>query len=393
MLLAPAPLPAATTHFAPAGRDAPAGFCRKTAILERVPLLSEALDAMPLMAAILNGHRQIVAANRKLLDVLHASMAEVAEKRPGEAINCIRAKQGPDGCGTALHCMTCGAVNAVMDSMQRNAEAVRECRIMVQTPTDIVPLDLRVTATPFEVEKETFVLLAIEDISHEKRAAVLQRAFFHDVLNTAGCIQGYADCLTSDPTVDHEVCQRLTALSGQLIEEIQAQRDLFLAETGDLTTRPLPVSSSQLLEELRIQYLKHPVAAGRKIIVDPTWAGPIVTDRRLVRRVLGNMLKNALEATPPDGTVALSCSENGDAATFLVSNPGVMPQDVQLQIFQRSFSTKGEAGRGMGAYSMKLFGERYLGGAVDFVSRSPDGTTFRLSLPKMPPKSASSAAD
>ena len=33
---------------------------------------------------------------------------------------------------------------------------------------------------------------------------------------------------------------------------------------------------------------------------------------------------------------------------------------------------------------MKLFGERYLGGRVDFISRIPEGTTFRLALLKKP---------
>jgi sensor histidine kinase regulating citrate/malate metabolism len=112
------------------------------------------------------------------------------------------------------------------------------------------------------------------------------------------------------------------------------------------------------------------------------WDGPLITDRRLLKRVLGNMLKNALEATPPHGTVKMSCEDDGDVVSFLVSNPAVIPNDVQLQVFQRSFSTKGEAGRGIGTYSMKLFGERYLGGEVDFVSREAEGTTFRLRLPK-----------
>ena len=59
-----------------------------------------------------------------------------------------------------------------------------------------------------------------------------------------------------------------------------------------------------------------------------------------------------------------------------------MPDEVQLQLFQRSFSTKGQTGRGIGTYSMKLLGERYLGGRVEFISRHPEGTTFTLSLPK-----------
>jgi sensor histidine kinase regulating citrate/malate metabolism len=52
-----------------------------------------------------------------------------------------------------------------------------------------------------------------------------------------------------------------------------------------------------------------------------------------------------------------------------------MPPEVQLQIFQRSFSTKGK-GRGVGTYSMKLLTERYLGGKLAFTSAAGEGTTF-----------------
>ena len=170
-------LRAATTNFAPAGRDAHAEICRQTALIQAGPMLSQTIDAMPHMVMILNGNRQIVAVNKKVLEVLRTTAAEIAEKRPGEAIKCIHAADGPDGCGTGLHCMTCGAVNAVLDSVKNNGRAVRECRVLVQTPAvGAVPLDLRVTATPFQVNGDKFVLAAIEDISHEKRLAVLQRA-------------------------------------------------------------------------------------------------------------------------------------------------------------------------------------------------------------------------
>ena len=377
------PLPPAKTCFAPAGRDTPAELFRKVAVIERVPLLKVVLDAMPNMVMILNGNRQIVAANRKALDSLGASIGELAEKRQGEAIKCIQASSGPDGCGTGVHCAHCGAVNAVKDAITSNVETVRECRILAQAPSEVIPLDLRVTATPFEIGGEVFVLAAIEDISHEKRVAVLQRTFFHDVLNTAGCIQGYADYLASDSTPDTEVCQRLASLSGQLIESIQSQRDLLHAESGEFKTRPVPLKAGQVLEELRNQYLTHPVAAGRSISIGEISGDAIITDRQLLQRILGNMLKNALEATSPGNTVMLACIDSGESVTFTVNNPEVMPKEVQLQVFQRSFSTKGEAGRGIGTYSMKLLGERYLKGRVDFVSRIPEGTTFQLMLPNM----------
>ena len=165
-------------------------------------------------------------------------------------------------------------------------------------------------------------MVAVEDISHEKRVAVLQRTFFHDVLNTAGCIQGYADYLASDSASDPEVCQRLSSLSGQLIEEIQSQRDLLHAESGELKTQPVPLKAGQVLEELRNQYLKHPVAENRSISIGQSWDGAIITDRQILNRVLGNMLKNALEATSPGGTVTLSCIDSGDVRSLHGQQPG-----------------------------------------------------------------------
>jgi len=46
------PLPPAKTYFAPAGRDTDAELRRKVAVVERLPLLKNALDAMPNMVMI-----------------------------------------------------------------------------------------------------------------------------------------------------------------------------------------------------------------------------------------------------------------------------------------------------------------------------------------------------
>jgi hypothetical protein len=67
-----------------------------------------------------------------------------------------------------------------------------------------------------------------------------------------------------------------------------------------------------------------------------------------------------------------------------VRNPTSIPRNIQFQLFQRSFSTKG-SDRGLGTYSMRLLGERYLGGAISFRSGPPTGTEFRLALPPAAP--------
>jgi len=53
--------------------------------------------------------------------------------------------------------------------------------------------------------------------------------------------------------------------------------------------------------------------------------------------------------------------EPGDALAFHVHNPGEIPPAVAARIFQRSFTTRPARTR-PGHYSMKLLGERYLGG-------------------------------
>ncbi|MGO9255131.1 MAG: hypothetical protein ACLQU1_02335 [Bryobacteraceae bacterium] len=57
-----------------------------------------------------------------------------------------------------------------------------------------------------------------------------------------------------------------------------------------------------------------------------------------------------------------------------------MPAKVRLQVFQRSFSTKG-MGRGLGTYSIKFLTERYLQGQVSFGSVEGEGTTFMACYP------------
>ncbi|MHC4874743.1 MAG: ATP-binding protein [Planctomycetota bacterium] len=59
----------------------------------------------------------------------------------------------------------------------------------------------------------------------------------------------------------------------------------------------------------------------------------------------------------------------------------IQSEDVKLRVFQRNFSTKADNGRGLGTFSMKLFGEKFLGGSVTFVSTEEEGTVFKLTLP------------
>ena len=92
------------------------------------------------------------------------------------------------------------------------------------------------------------------------------------------------------------------------------------------------------------------------------------------------MVTNALEETIEGDEVRMWVETSQERITFSVWNRKNIPADIAKRIFQRNFSTKLEHGRGLGTYSMKLFGEDILGGRVDFTTSEKEGTIFRFSL-------------
>lgn len=369
------------TQFAPAERAPEERVRDLYRLLSSIPLLQKLLGSVPDILLLLNEQRQIVLANDAAFGFLGIEPTlEVLGSRPGEAFGCVHAAQTPAGCGTTEFCQTCGAVQAILAAQRGNSD-VKECRIAIKDSWDA--LDLRVSTTPFEYEGQRLTICALQDISHEKRRRALERTFFHDVLNTVGGLRGFVELLLeSEPEEIPEVASTVSKISGQLIEEIETQRSLLAAENEELSPKLEELKSKELLEELAVVYRRHEVAQRKSITIAADSESLVFTsDYSLLLRVLGNMLKNALEATPEQGSVTLGVGRNGDHLVFWVNNPTLMPREVQLQVFKRSFSTKG-SGRGIGTYSMRLLATRYLRGEVDFSSSEEQGTTFRLRLPR-----------
>jgi signal transduction histidine kinase len=369
------PLP---TEFAPAERATPEQIQAQRRRFADVPLLSELLDAIPTFFLVLNEQRQTVFANKAVCDVLDVSEDDLFGARPGDLFGCVHATAPPEGCGTTTFCRYCGAVQAILSAL-RGEETVQECRILQD---DDRALDFRVWATPITVGDSLFTAVAFQDISHEKRRRALERIFFHDVLNTANGLRGVIDTLDEvDGPLFEEFITMAQHSADALVGEINAQRTLTAAENGDLQTRPELVISTSLLRSVQEIYERHPVAHDRTLqLASDTAYAVFSSDPALLQRVLGNLAKNGLEATASGEAVTMGCSTNDGEITFWVHNPGQMPEKVQRQLFQRSFSTKGD-GRGLGTYSIKLLAEQYLGGRVAFTSSPEEGTTFTVTLP------------
>ncbi len=368
------------TEFAPAERASREEILTQARRLPQIPLLHSLISSVFDMVLVLNKERQIILANDKFCRFVGArDPGTFLGQRFGEALQCVHAQETPGGCGTSEFCRACGAIGAILSSQLGNVSG-QEWHL---TRREIVePLDLRVYASPLRENEYQFTIFAVSDISHEKRRRALERIFFHDVLNTAGGLRGFVELLRhSDSSDAEELKTPILELAQQLVEEIKAQRDLVAAENNELSITFVPTKSAAFMQEIRDAYKNHDAARFKNIEVDPDAADvEFLTDPTLLRRVIGNMVKNGLESSGENETVRLTCVSSKTGIEFLVHSPRYMPRHIQLQVFQRSFSTKGQ-NRGLGTYSMKLLGEQYLRGKVTFTSFPEVGTTFKIWLP------------
>lgn len=340
------------------------------------------------IGAVVDKNRQIIYANQEFLNLLGLNSLEpILGKRPGEVVACVHSSETDSGCGTAKACAFCGAVNSILECQITGKKSQRETHITSVIDGKHKSWDFNVITSPLVYKNSTYYMLVLQDISSEKRRVALEKIFFHDLLNSAGSLNGLLSIIAEDPN-HHEVGELISLsekISKNIVDEILVQRQLRAAENDDLKLNIEHSNSLEILNSAIDQISYHEAARNKRIELSGECINcDIETDRSLLERVIINLLKNAIEASPVNGVIRTGVTQKGEKINFWVKNDQVIREEVQLQIFQRSFSTKGE-GRGLGTYSIRLLTENFLGGKASFISNEKDGTVFNIELNKMFP--------
>jgi signal transduction histidine kinase len=115
----------------------------------------------------------------------------------------------------------------------------------------------------------------------------------------------------------------------------------------------------------------------------PARAGKVMLDVHAFRQCLGNLVRNAIEAIPPDraGTVRVGYAAEGVRAVFTVRDDGVgMSPEIIEKVRGGMYSTKGSKGTGLGLLvAQKIVTEH--AGALTIESEEGRGSTFRIEIP------------
>ncbi len=152
-------------------------------------------------------------------------------------------------------------------------------------------------------------------------------------------------------------------------------------EAGEESNLREPVAADRLLEravsemrpvaEANGAALRGEIEAGLEVSGDPDE----------LRRAVLNLLANAIAATPQNGTIVLRAGRRGAEVRVAVEDDGYgVPAERVPTLFARFGGTRPGGGTGLGLYIVRRIVEKH-GGSVEYVPRSPRGSTFTITLP------------
>ena len=234
------------------------------------------------------------------------------------------------------------------------------------------------------------------EAANEAKTEFLQR-MSHDIRTPINGIRGLvnmADHYAEDMEKQTEFRTKVKAASNLLLELVNDVLDMSKLESGEIVLEEIPFNLSSISREVFV--VIEQMAAEQNIRV--VWEKKEITHRDFigspgyVKRVMMNILSNAVKYNKENGQIYISCveipSEQPEMTTmeFVCRDTGIgMAEEFQKHIFEpfaqeHTGSRAKFAGTGLGmAISKKLVEE--MGGTITFESEKGVGTTFVIRVP------------
>jgi len=234
-------------------------------------------------------------------------------------------------------------------------------------------------------------LLERVDQSFERQRRFMSDAS-HELRTPAAILRGESEVALSQERPAEEYRESLAVLHAEAQRLTQIVEDLFTLTRADAGQYPLSPKEFYLDELVAdCTHAARSLALAKQITLtcDVPEELPIRADEALLRRMILNLLDNAIKYTPARGRVTVSCERSGNEYALNVtdSGPGI-PEDLQRRVFERFFRadkarTRSEndgGGAGLGLSIARWIAEAHHGSLI--LGRSDSsGSTFTALLP------------
>ena len=224
-----------------------------------------------------------------------------------------------------------------------------------------------------------------ELIRGERLSAIGQMAstIIHDFKGPMTAILGFSELMAMPETSysDDERADIYKSIRGEIERMVE-----MTSEVLDFTRGEISLNREEILLEHFLGEAVRPMdrALKRKEVSIELAHGctaPVSIDRRRFRRVVENLVGNAIDAMDAGGRVAISTrAEDGQAVLEIRDTGKGIPEEIRETLFQ-PFVTHGKKhGTGLGMAIAKRIVESH-GGRIGFESKMGEGTTFTIHIP------------
>lgn len=291
---------------------------------------------------------------------------------------------------------------ALYDSAARSAHATaasptrlgRLDRGAFERLGQVAPLELMATLAETSIARvratNDLLVQGLADAGRLKAVGAELSTISHNLRSPLGTIRNAADMLSEWLERGGQDAGKMAAF----VRIIQSTADKSLTQIDQLMARlrgeasiePSQVSVGDLLRDLREQVTGLIDARGVRYEDEQTdYVGTVFVDRREWVSALANLVKNSVEALPPEGgEVKVTVKDEDGEVIFAVedSGRGIAPEKLP-RFFDRGFTDGKEGGTGLGTAHARSVVEAH-GGKADVHSDVGKGTRVRMRLPKPP---------
>ena len=210
----------------------------------------------------------------------------------------------------------------------------------------------------------------------------------HELRTPLAVIQAEADVALSRNRTAAEYQESLATIqeeSRRLARLVDDLLNLASADAGHVQLRVEELYLNDLLAEC-VRSVR-PLAAARNIELECRSAHDVALrgDEQLLRRMILNLLDNAIRYTPPGGRVSAGVEANGSAVRIQVADTGIgIAPEASARVFDRFYRadkarSRQEGGFGLGLSIVKWIAESHHG-AVELASQPGQGSVFTVHL-------------
>lgn len=210
----------------------------------------------------------------------------------------------------------------------------------------------------------------------------------HELRTPVAIVRGETEVALSKPSrSEMEYRESLAIAHGESVRLTRIVEDLFLlsrADTGQLALSKSAFYLDELVQEC--VYTLRTLAASRQMSIICEVDGEMLFrgDENLIRRMIINLLDNAIKYSSTEGKVRVECRHRQNGYCIVVTDSGGgIPADSQPHVFERFYRAdvhRGKSGAGLGLPIARWIAQAH-GGQIDLVRSDSSGSLFKIRLP------------